>query len=438
MGACLSVESRRPTPSTQAQMSLNGGGAVSTSVDSADGSSNKTRFMAELSSYEAACKLDPELQSFDSALQQRTSRAISSLAVAVEFRSFSFNSLKEVTGCLLDMNQDAVSIILECKKDIWKNDELSGLVEEYFENSLETLHFCTTLEKCLNKARERQLMIHLALQCFEENEAKKGDSKYARTLEELRNFKAAGDPFGEDFFGVFQSVYRQQLSMLEKLERRKQKVDKKLKSIKTWRKVSSIIFASAFAAVIICSVVAAAMAAPPVAAALVAVASAPVGSMGKWFDSLWKKYQDALKGEKELISAMKGGTCIAIMELESIRCVVEQLEIQINALVLAADFALRDEEAVKIGIGEIKRKLGDFMNSIEDLGKQLDLSRCLSTPRQPPKPPWSSPESPFWTYLLSICGGDTRARDRFDPALVYRRRRTARPLSLWLDEIADF
>ncbi|MQM10744.1 hypothetical protein Taro_043641, partial [Colocasia esculenta] len=31
-------------------------------------------------------------------------------------------------------------------------------------------------------------------------------------------------------------------------------------------------------------------------------------------------------------------------------------------------------------------------------------------------------------------GGDSRARVRFDPALVYRRRRTARPTSLWLDE----
>ncbi|MQL81340.1 hypothetical protein Taro_013780, partial [Colocasia esculenta] len=38
---------------------------------------------------------------------------------------------------------------------------------------------------------------------------------------------------------------------------------------------------------------------------------------------------------------------------------------------------------------------------------------------------------------LQLYGGDTCALDRFDPALVYRRRRTSRPLSLWLHETLD-
>ncbi|CAL9115890.1 unnamed protein product, partial [Musa textilis] len=42
------------------------------------------QYTAELSSYEAACRLDPELQTFDATLQQRTSRAISTLALGVE------------------------------------------------------------------------------------------------------------------------------------------------------------------------------------------------------------------------------------------------------------------------------------------------------------------------------------------------------------------
>ena len=162
--------------------------------------------------------------------------------------------------------------------------------------------------------------------------------------------------------------------MLDKLSLRKKKLDKKLKSAKAWRKVSSIIFAAAFATVLICSVVAAAVAVPPVAAALAAATSIPLGSMGKWFDSLWKNYQDALQGQKELLNTMQVGTFVAIKDLDSIRVLVDQLEIQIKSLLHAADFALRDEQAAKAGISEIRAKLGDFMKSVEDLGEQTD--RC--------------------------------------------------------------
>ncbi|XP_072980323.1 UPF0496 protein 1-like [Typha angustifolia] len=344
----------------------------------AAGGHNTMEYLTELSSYEAACRLDPDLRSFDTTLQQRTSRVISTLAMGVEVRSLSFDSLREVTGCLLEMNQEVVKVILECKKDIWNNPQLFDLVEDYFENSLQTLDFCTALEKCLKKARDSQLIVHVALQRFEEEEEleeeEDGRKKYSRTLEELRHFKAAGDPFTEEFFQVFQSVYRQQLSMLEKLQQRKTKLDKKIKSIKAWRKVSSIIFVATFAAIIICSVVAAAIAAPPIAAALAAASSIPVGSMGKWIDSLFKDYQEALKGQKEVLSSIQVGTYIAVKDLESIRILLDRLEVQISSLLDNADFALRDEEAVKFGIEEIRKKLEVFMKSIEDLGDQAD--RC--------------------------------------------------------------
>ncbi|KAL6012389.1 hypothetical protein ACLOJK_002876 [Asimina triloba] len=331
-------------------------------------------YTSELISYEAACRLDPDVQSFDTTLQARTNRVITTLAAGVEVRSLSFESLKEVTGCLLEMNQEVVKVILDCKKDIWKNQELFDLVEEYFENSLQTLDFCTALEKCLKRARDSQLILHVALQQSEEEGAATEGKKYGKTLEELKNFKAAGNPFTEEFFRVFQSVYKQQVLMLEKLQQRKSKIDKKLKTVKTWRKVSNIIFVAAFATVLICSVVAAAMAAPPVASALAAAASIPLGSMGKWIDSLWKGFEVALKGQKELISTMQVGTFIAIKDLDSIRVLVDRLEIEIEAMLQNADFALRDEEAVKFGVEEIKKKLGVFMKSIEDLGEQAD--RC--------------------------------------------------------------
>ncbi|GLU09001.1 hypothetical protein SLE2022_258810 [Rubroshorea leprosula] len=329
------------------------------------------QYKNELSSYEAACKLDTDLQTFDTTLQAKTSRVINTLAVGVEVRALSFDSLKEVTGCLLEMNQEVVKVILECKKDIWKNQELFELVEEYFENSLQTLDFCTALEKCLKRARDSQLLILVALQQFEK-ETEIGGSQYVRTLEELKNFKAAGDPFTEEFFQIFQSVSKQQILMLEKLQFRKNKLDKKLKYIHAWRKVSNMIFVASFAALLICSVVAAAMAAPPVAAALAAATSIPVGSMGKWIDSLWKNYENALKGQKEMISSMQAGTYVAIKDLDSIRVLIDRLEIDIESMLQTADFAI-EEEAVKIGIEEIKKKLGVFMKNVEDLGAQADL-----------------------------------------------------------------
>lgn len=332
----------------------------------------------ELSSYEAACRSDPELRTFDTTLHRRTSRAISTLAVGVEVRSMSLDSLREVTGCLLDMNQEVVRVILDCKKDIWKSPELFDLVEDYFESSLQTLDFCTALDKCLKRARDSQLLLHVALQRFDEEEgsdaAAAPSARYARTLHELRQFKAAGDPFTDEFFAAFQAVYRQQLTMLEKLQQRKHRLDRKIKRIKAWRRVSSIIFATTFAAVLICSVVAAAIAAPPVAAALAAAAAIPLGSMGKWIDSLLKGYQDALRGQKEVVSSMQVGTFIAIKDLDSIRVLINRVEAEVSSMVDRVEFAERDEEAVKFGVEEIKKKLENFMKSVEDLGEQAD--RC--------------------------------------------------------------
>jgi len=360
--------------------SSNSGGS---SGGSGSSNNNRMEYTREFSTYESDCQQDPELQNFDATLQQRTVGAISILAMS-EVNSISFETLRQVTGCLLDNNQEVVKMIMEYKKDIWKNPELFDLVEEYFENSLQTLDFCTALEKCLKRARDSQLIIHVALKRFAEEEEQSeeeeesgdqdGKKRYKRTLEELQHFKAAGDPFTQEFFQAFQSVYRQQVSMLEKLQKKKRKLDKKLKSVKAWRRVSGIIFVSAFAAVVICSVVAAMMAAPPVAAALAAAASIPLGSVGKWVDSLWKGYSNVLKGQRDVLSTMQVGTYVAISDLDSIRVLVDRLEIQISSLLQNVDFALRDEEVVKFGIEEIRKKLGEFMKGIEDLGKQVD--RC--------------------------------------------------------------
>ncbi|KAI3448056.1 hypothetical protein Pfo_004721 [Paulownia fortunei] len=322
---------------------------------------NNLPYTTELNSYEAACRLDVDLQSFDTTLQARTNNVINSLAEGVEVKALSFGSLREVTACLLEMNQEVVKVILD----------LFELVEEYFENSLKTLDFCAALEKCLKRAKDSQLLILVALHQFEEEDGVERNERYSKTLEELKNFKDAGNPFTEEFFRVFQSVYRHQMLMLERLQSRKNKLDKKLKYIHAWRKVSSIIFAATFAAVLICSVVAAAVAAPPVAAALAAATSIPLGSMGKWIDSLLKNYETAVKGQKEIINYMNVGTYVAIKDLDSIRVLIDRLELDIETLMTNADFAI-NEEAVKLGVDEIRKKLDVFTKNIEELGAQAD------------------------------------------------------------------
>ena len=188
-------------------------------------------YAADLSSYEAACVKDPNLQSFDVSIQEHTNRVISSLAHGVEVRSLSFDSLREMTDSLLEMNQEVVKVILDCKKDIWGNSELFSLVNDYFDNSLHTLEFCNSLEKCLRQARENQMIVKSVVTYFEEEGQNGADGvTYVKTLQELKKFKDARDPFTEEFYLLFQSVYAQQASMLQKLQIRKRKLDKKLKS----------------------------------------------------------------------------------------------------------------------------------------------------------------------------------------------------------------
>ncbi|KAJ6732971.1 TRANSMEMBRANE PROTEIN [Salix koriyanagi] len=337
-----------------------------------------SQLTAHLSSYEDACKEDEKLQSFDATLHGRTNHVIKILADGVELRSLgsfkevtnsveirSLGSFKEVTNCLLDMNQDVVKVILESKEDIWDNPELFGMVKKYFKRSVKTMEFCTALGSSLERAKNSQLILQLAIEQFEEEvEMKDGalDKKFEKTLEGLQKFKAAGDPFTPQYFALFQSVYEQQVSMLKKLESRMKKHDEKLKSMETWRRVSNVLFVSAFISVLIISVLAAAVAAPPVVTALEGAMTVPIGSGGKWCNTLWNRYEKAWEEEKGLVRSIEVGTSVTIKDMVNIRVLVNKFQVEIESL-------LRNEEdlAVKLVIDEIKTKMAVFMESIEDL-----------------------------------------------------------------------
>ncbi|KAJ6732968.1 UPF0496 PROTEIN 3-RELATED [Salix koriyanagi] len=227
------------------------------------------------------------------------------------------------------MNQDVVKVILESKEDIWDNPELFSLVKEYFKSSVETMEFCTALGSSLERAKNCQLIIQLAIKQFEEEvEMQDGavEKKYVETSEGLQKFKAAGDPFTPQFFALFQSVYEQQLPLLH----------------------------------------------PPVVTALAGAITVPIGSVGYWLNTLWNRYEKALKEENGLVSSIQAGTSLTIWDMDSIRLIVVKLQVEIESLLNNADFAIREEDAVKLVIDKIKKKMTVFMDIIEDLAVHAD------------------------------------------------------------------
>lgn len=158
--------------------------------------------------------------------------------------------------------------------------------------------------------------------------------------------------------------------MLEKLQLKRKKLDKKLRHVRAWRKVSNIIFVATFAAVLICSVVAAAIISPPVAAAI--AASVPIASAGKRIDSYWKKFEEAIKSQRVTVTTMEIGTFIAIKDLDSIRVLVDSLQDAISSILTDIDFCSREEDALRFAIEAIKQKQESFVQGIEDLAQHVD------------------------------------------------------------------
>lgn len=278
-------------------------------------------------------------------------------------RSLSLNSLKEVTTSLLDMNQEVVNILIESKEDIWNNDELFVLVQDFFDLSLLTLDFCTSLQDCLKNARHSLSFINVAINQFDK------DGDYLVTLDYLKRFEGCDGLFSEEFFELFHAVYARQVKMLKKLQVQKGKVDKKMRNVETWRRLCNVIFVVTFSTVLICSVVAAAVSAPPLVTALAAAAAVPLGSMGKWINSLWKKYETELKGQRELINAMRMGSFIVIKDLDNIKALVDKLGVEMEGLVRNAQFAINEEEeeAVGVAVDEMKTTVNDFAKTIDEL-----------------------------------------------------------------------
>ncbi|KAG6471632.1 UPF0496 protein 1-like [Zingiber officinale] len=344
-------------------------------------SSSDVDISVEMSSCEEACILDQELKTFDVPLQQRMNRVLVTLAVGDEVPSLSFDNLRAATADLLEMNQEAYQLILK-QKDILKN---ADLINDCLDDCLLTIHFWDTLQSCLDKASESQSIIRSALRRFTEDDAQEADQgrkqKYVSTLDELRRFKAAGNPITKEFsHPLLRTLHKQHETMLEKLRSRKENLKKKLQTLTTWRRVSKTIFASVFAAAINCSVVLAVAAARPVAMAMGLAAAMPI-PMGNWIDSLLKEYQKSLEGDEDVVKSIEH--VLVEMDMGRIPSQVERLEMHIKSMLEYADFELRDEEAERFmmeKMEKIRGKLKKLTEGVGELAKQA--KRCSGSIRK--------------------------------------------------------
>ncbi|KAJ0431263.1 hypothetical protein HanIR_Chr17g0846481 [Helianthus annuus] len=92
-----------------------------------------------------------------------------------------------------------------------------------------------------------------------------------------------------------------------------------------------------------------------------AVDAVPLGSMGKWVNSLWKKYENELKAQRETISSMRVGNRIVIKDLDNIKVLVDKLGNEMEELVRNAKFAIREEDEEAVAVDEMRKVRNDFV-----------------------------------------------------------------------------
>lgn len=145
-------------------------------------------------------------------------------------------------------------------------------------------------------------------------------------LNELQGFVRAANPFSEDFSKQFLNVYQRHLDMQNKLQVKKKKLDKKMRTVAGWMKVSNIILGATCAAVLLCRVIADTIAAPKVAQDLAEESRKPGGGMGSWLKPLCRRYEQ-LRAQAAIFEDASRGTFVAIQDLNNIKASVDRLQV---------------------------------------------------------------------------------------------------------------
>ncbi|KAL1224651.1 hypothetical protein V5N11_001091 [Cardamine amara subsp. amara] len=336
----------------------------------------QSEYSEPLRSYKSACKEDPKLKSFDSQLKQRVTTVMKSLDDQTE-SPLPLASHLEVYGSVIELNQDAVREFIESKEDVWKNKDLMSLVEVYFKSTAKTLDFFNTVDNCVKRANNMQLIIQFALRQFkkESNGTQLGGNakkKYSKTLGELNKFKAVGDPFGDEFMTEYKSVYDQQIFLLKEIRELIKTLDKKQRKVKNWRFLSNVVLGTALASVLVLSVVLTAGSVVPVVGAVASALTVPIERVGKWFSVTWKAYDNAVGKQQALATEIDRHAYQNSVVTITIKLQVDNLCNEILSILTYVDFAVErkeDETATIDAMKKIEMQVNEFTEKIKVVGE---------------------------------------------------------------------
>ncbi|XP_019057698.1 PREDICTED: UPF0496 protein At4g34320-like [Tarenaya hassleriana] len=218
---------------------------------------------------------------------------------------------------------------------------------------------CESLKKCLEKADLGETLVRETLSGFKEERGEKGI--LSKTLQNIRSFKdfSSDDPFAGEFTKLFKSCHGDLVKVIGKLTQTTKKLNRKLRRISLRRRVSITLLIAAVATVVISAVVIGVTVAPPVFAALGAVVSfVPMGPLGLFISSVWKKSRDALKRQKAAIDSIERGTFLALSEVAKIKVLVNQFEEVMKSM---------EESLLKLEVGEVEKEILTYRNVISVL-----------------------------------------------------------------------
>ncbi|CAH8332726.1 unnamed protein product [Eruca vesicaria subsp. sativa] len=340
-----------------------------------------SKYSSELKYYTSACQQDSDLKTFDSSLHQRTTSVLKSLAEqgAKSGQSISQGSLMKVYEFLLDLNGDVVKEIIDSKEDIKKNKDLSCLVGVYFKSTSKTLEFCKTVDNCVKRAEISQLIIRYAVKQFEAESGDVGENtkkKYAKTLEELNKFKAMGDPFDGEFLTQYESsFYEEQDLLLEELSKLRAKLDKKQRNLKTWKRLSYVVYITALVSVLLLSMVKAPLVVPLLLVTFADNFTPVIELVGKWLSKMWKKHEKAVQRQRELVSTAETGAGVNLIATENIRNEIATVNIRsdVDSLRIKLKFCRRgDELATRLALQEIAKKVEGLTDKIKEVGQHAE------------------------------------------------------------------
>ncbi|KAJ0979821.1 hypothetical protein J5N97_015295 [Dioscorea zingiberensis] len=276
-------------------------------------------------------------------------------------------ALQDAVAKLLRINRNAEDSFTKFKRELSSNPELLQLVQDELNSKIGGLHSLDNLKDFLTDSR------HVVIPLLADG------INGAEMLQKVNNFKSMGDKLVAMRFTLedYNQTFISQLSVLNELHLRRNKLDHKLRKVKAWRKAWNIVYSTVKFAVIALSVVLAVLTAPPAATAAANGTGGVMALLQQWIDSRWDDHQSSCEAERELTGKILNEASLTFHEVNQVGALLRHLEVQIASLTHHAEFSIEDDEDPGAGLvlERMKRKAANVMASVESLEKEVDRRR---------------------------------------------------------------